>query len=277
MHQPSASRGRQVRHATLPNVLPGTVHILSPPGRPLANLYGALRPTVHVRNWAAAPPPHEVRSGDFVVVDLTNPLPFVEVRSLDLLLRRATLCLIPGDSPISPHWLELASEHGVHVLRGRTGDERVTRLLCLVHGPSGSCIADLVLSAEPALRSLRSLVEAVCFDPWSIRRPRHLAVRCRMSLAAVKRQCVSAGFARVEHCILCIRLLAYKQLVVLEHLPVRTARLLAGFDDPSNMRRHGRRAAGRSPLVARVLEALPVNAQTERLATAYRGSHERRA
>jgi transcriptional regulator GlxA family with amidase domain len=82
-----------------------------------------------------------------------------------------------------------------------------------------------------------------------------------MSLAAVKRQCVSAGFARVEHCILCIRLLAYQQLVVVEHLPVRTARLLAGFDDPSNMRRHVRRAAGRSPFVGRVLEALPANFQ----------------
>ena len=122
---------------------------------------------------------------------------------------------------------------------------------------------DLLLgraSAEPALRSLRSLVEAVCTDPWSIRRPHHLAIRCRMSLAAVKRQCVSAGFARVEHCILCIRLLAYEQLVVVEHMPARRARLLAGFDDPSNMRRHVRRAAGRSPLVARALEALPANA-----------------
>ena len=259
------------------NVLPGTVHILSPPGRPLANLYGALRPTVHVRNWAAAPPAHEVRSGDFVVVDLTHPQPRVEVRSLDLLLRRATLCLIPGDSLINPHWLDLASQPGVHVLGGRTADERVTKLLCLIQGPSGNSIADLVLSAEPALQSLRALVETVCIDPWSIRRPHHLAVRCRMSLAVVKRQCVSAGFARVEHCILCIRLLAYEQLVVVEHLPVRTARLLAGFDDPSNMRRHVRRAADRSALVARAMEALPANAQRERLATSDQSSHEPRA
>lgn len=270
MHQPSASCERQVGHASVRNVLPGTVHILSPPGRPLATLCGALRPAVHVRNWAATPPAHEVRAGDIVVVDLTYPQPPVDLRSLDLLLRRATLCLIPGDSPISPHWLDLASQPDVHVLGGRTGDERVMKLLCFVQGPSGSCIADLVLSAEPALRSLRALVEAVCIDPWSIRRPCHLAIRCRMSLAAVRRQCVSAGFARVEHCILCIRLLAYEQLVVLENLPVRTARLLAGFDDPSNMRRHLRRAAGRSPLVARALEALPANAGRERLASGSR-------
>ncbi len=277
MHQPSVPCGRRVRRATVCNARPGTVHILSPPDRPLANLSGALRPTVDVRNWAGAPPPHEVRSGDFVVVDLTNPLPPVEVRSLDLLLRRATLCLIPGDRPISPHWLDLASQPGVHVLRGRTRDERVANLLCLVNGPSGSRLAGLVLNAEPALRELRSRVEAVCFDPWSIRRPRHLAVRCRMSLAAVKRQCVSVGFARVEHCILCIRLLAYKELVVVEHLPVRTARLLAGFDDPSNMRRHGKRAAGSSPLVGRVLEVLLANPAHARPATAGQSSNAPRA
>lgn len=65
----------------------------------------SLRPTVQVRHWAATPPPHEVRAGDIVVVDLTNPQPHVDVRSLDLLLQRATLCLLPGDSPISPQWL----------------------------------------------------------------------------------------------------------------------------------------------------------------------------
>lgn len=231
----------------------------------------SLRHGVHVRHWSATPPAHQVRDGDILVVDLTNSQPPAEMRSLDSLLPRATLCLLPGDSPISSHWLDLASQPGVHVLRGRTGDERLTGLLRFVHGPNASRIADLVLSVEPALRSLGALVEAVCSAPWSIRRPRHLAVRCRMTLAAVKRQCVSAGFARVEHCILYIRLLAYEQLVVVEHLPVRTARLLAGFDDPSNMRRHARRAADRSPLVARVLEALPATAQRERLATAYRG------
>lgn len=242
----------------------------------------ALRPTVHVRQWAAVPRVQEVNAGDVVVVDLTSSHPPAEARSLHTFLGRATLCLIPGEAPISPQWLDLASQPEVHVLsvhsRNKpTGDVTLTEVLRLLQGPGGSRIADLVLSAEPALQSLRSLVEAVCIDPWSIRRPRHLAVRCRMSLAAVKRQCVSAGFARVEHCILCIRLLAYEQLVVVEQLPVRTARLLAGFDDPSNMRRHVRRAAGHSPLVARALEAHTSNAQREWLATADRGTHERRA
>lgn len=239
------------------DALPRTVHILSPPGRPLATLCGVLRPTVHVRDWAAAPPAHEVRTGDVVVVDLTYPQPPVEVRSLLALLGRATLCLVPSDSPISPNWLDIASQPGVHVLRGRTGDETVTQVLRMVQGPSGGRIADLVLSAEPLLCSVKSLVEAVCVDPWSIRRPRDLALRCRMSLAALKRQCVSVGFARVEHCILCIRLLAYEQLVVVEHLPVRTARVLAGFGDPSNMRRHAHRAALRSPMIEHVLHQAP--------------------
>ncbi|HEY3221441.1 MAG TPA: hypothetical protein VGJ80_11965 [Gemmatimonadales bacterium] len=129
----------------------------------------------------------------------------------------------------------------------------MTEMLRLVQGPSASRVADLVLSAEPALRSVQCLVEAVCLDPWSIRRPRDLAVRTRMSLAALRRQCTQAGFTRIEHFILCVRLLAYHELVATEHLPVRTARGLAGFDDPSNMRRHAHRAALRSPMVERAL------------------------
>lgn len=239
------------------NVVPGTVHILSPADGPCATVWRGLQSTVQVRHWAAAPPAHEVRPGDVVVVDLTYPHHTVEARSLHVLLARATLCLIPGNSPISPQWLDLASRPDVHVLRiisgyGRT-DVTMSEILRMVRGPAGSRVADLVLRAEPALRSVNSLVEAVCLDPWSIRRPRDLAVRCRMSLGALKRQCVSAGFVRVEHLILCIRLLAYEQLVVAERLPIRTARVLAGFGDPSNMRRHAHRAAQRSPMVERAL------------------------
>lgn len=254
-----------------------TLHILGQDDRLIAMLRESLRSAIQIRHWVAIPPVHEVHVGDTFVIDLTNHQPPVETRSLDALLRRATLCLLPGDSPISAQWLDFASQPDVHVLAGRTGEERGTRLLSFLQGPSGTYIADLVLSAEPALESLRPLVEAVCIDPWLIRRPRQLAVRCRMSLGAVKRQCAWAGFARVEHLILCIRVLAYEQLLVVEHLPVRTARLLAGFDDPSNMRRHVRRAAGRSPFVARVLEALPASTQRERVAVVDRGSLERRA
>jgi len=226
-----------------------TVHLLGSVDSACATLCRDLKSKVDARHWAAAPPAREVRPGDVVVVDLTNPNAAVEPRRVQPLLGCATLCLLPGNAPISPHWLDFASHPGVQVLTSSWRDE----LLRLIQGPGGDRIAELVLDAEPALDPLKRLVEAVCRDPWSIRRPRDLAVQTRMSLAAVRRKCSQVGFRRIEHFILCVRLLAYHELVATEHLPVRIARGLAGFGDSSNMRRHAHRAALRSPMVERAL------------------------
>jgi transcriptional regulator GlxA family with amidase domain len=66
---------------------------------------------------------------------------------------------------------------------------------------------------------------------------------------------------------ICVRLVAYEQLVATARLPVTTARLLAGFTDPSNMRRHSKRAARRSPPVAHALEALHLAPRRPHVAT----------
>src|SRR5437667_4215101 len=247
--------GPSPRHAS-PMHLIATVHVLGPTDSAGATLCRALKPNVDARLWTAAPPLHEVRPGDLIVVDLSDRSPGVEPRRLAPLIGRATLCLVPGNAPISPDWLDLASRPGVHVLSAsarQPGVVPVAELRRLVLGPSGSRVADLVLSAEPTLRFVHPLVEALCLDPWSIRRPRDLALRSRMTLDAVRRQCTELGFNRIEHFIICVRLLAYSELVAREHVPIRTARALAGFTDPSNMRRHAHRAALRSPIVARAL------------------------
>jgi len=72
----------------------------------------------------------------------------------------------------------------------------------------------------------------------------------------------------VEHLIIYVRLVAYEQLIATAGLPVATARVLAGIPDPSNMRRHARRAAQRSLPVAHVLEALDAKPRRPRLAMA---------
>lgn len=226
-----------------------TVHLLGSDVSAYATLCRALKAKVDARHWTAAPSAQEVWPGDVVVVDLTNPHTAVEPRRVQSLVGCATLCLLPGNAPINPLWLDFASQPGVQVLTASWRDQ----LLRLLQGPGGDRIAELVLDAEPALGPLKPLVTAVCRDPWSIRRPRDLAVRARMSLAAVRRQCSRLGFPRIEHFILCVRLLACHELVAMEHLPLRTARGLSGIDDPSNMRRHARRAALRSPMVERAL------------------------
>jgi hypothetical protein len=198
-----------------------------------------------------------VRAGDIVIIDLTDPHQSLEPLRVHHLLGRATLCLLPGEAPINPQWLDLAAQPDVHVLAPtsrKTGDT-VTEVFRLLKGPSGSKVAELVLRAEPALRPVQDLVEAVCLDPWSVRRPRDLAVRCRKTLATIRRQCTDLGFTRIEHLIICVRLLAQTELVATERLPLSTARTLAGISDPSNMRRHAQRAAQRSPMVERALQS----------------------
>lgn len=230
---------------------PATLHLLGPVDSTCATMCRDLESKVDARHWACVPPARDVGAGDIVVVDLTNPRATIEPCRLQPLVGCATLCLVPGNAPIHPQWLDLASQPGVHVLTAGWHD----RLLRLIQGPGGDRIAELVLDAEPALDPLKALVVVVCCDPWSIRRPRDLALRCRMTPGAVRRQCAQAGFARVEHFIICVRLVACNKLVAIERLPIRTARALAGFDDPSNMRRHARRAALRSPLVERALRS----------------------
>lgn len=225
----------------------------------------ALAQFTHLRFWSAAPPPDEVHSGDLIVVDLSDPPRWAEPDALEVLVNKgATLCLVLGDTLVAPSWVELARRPEVRVLRCGIGHGRlgygaiVMDVLERVRATAGERMAALVLEAEPELRALASLVQAVCLEPWRIRRPRDLAQCCILSPAELRRRCAQRGFARVEHFMICVRLLAYEQLVAMAHLPASTARLLAGFTDPANMRRRTRRAARRSPPVAHALESLHV-------------------
>jgi hypothetical protein len=223
----------------------------------------AFGPFAHVKPWGVVPSFRAVRAGDLIVVHLNDPLPGVEPSSLEVFVsKRATLYLVLSDTLIAPAWVEIASAPEVRVLRCGTSRGRVsyggvvTELLERVRGPTGERIATLVLRTEPALRPVAPLVEMVCREPWRIRRPSDLAKWCAISLVELRRRCAEVGFARVEHFIICVRLVAYQQLVGAVPFPAATARLLAGFTDSSNLRRHTRRAARRSLPVAHVPESL---------------------
>jgi hypothetical protein len=227
-----------------------------------SSLTGALG-AAEVRLWGVVPRSWEVHADDLLVVDLTEPMPCVEPGPLHALAKKgATLFFVLGESLIAPAWLEeIASLPDVRLFRCRTTRAQVgfravvTEALERVRGPGAERISTLVLQNEPALRPLERLVHAVCSQPWRIRRPHDLVRTCGMSSSEIKGGCAQAGF-RVEHFMICVRLLVYERLVAAEHLPVRTARLLAGFGDPSNIRRHAHRAAQRSPAVARAWSLL---------------------
>jgi AraC-like DNA-binding protein len=224
-------------------------------------LCGAVAEFTRLRFWSAVPPPHEVHTGDLIVVDLSDPPRCTDPRVFeDFLVNRATLCLALGNAFVAPSWVEIACLPQVRVFQcgheQSSYDAVITEVLERVRGPTSERITRLVLQAEPALHPVECFVQAVCLEPWRIRRPRDLAKRCALSLAELRRRCAQLGFARVEHFMICVRLVAYEQLVAAGRLSVATARLLAGFTDPSNMRRHTRRAALRSPPVAHALESL---------------------
>src|SRR5258706_976682 len=116
-----------------------TVHVLGPTGGSAAALCRGLKPKVDARLWTAVPPAHKVRPGDLVVIDLTDRHASLEPRGLQPLLGRVTLCLIPGDTPINPHWLDIASQPGVQVLSAsfrRFGDCKATKVLRPISGPT---------------------------------------------------------------------------------------------------------------------------------------------
>jgi hypothetical protein len=57
----------------------------------------------------------------------------------------------------------------------------------------------------------------------------------------------------VDHFMVCVRAVAYEQLVVVARMPHAAARTRAGFTDASNMHRHVMRALAHSPQAAAML------------------------
>jgi hypothetical protein len=205
----------------------------------------------------------DVGAGDVVVVDLSDPPEPVDFARLAMVGGRVPVYVVSGEGLISPRWLEFVSHGKVQVVP----DHRalVAAVVQRLRGPSGERLGELVVQAAPALRAQESLVQAICAAPWAIRRPRDLASSCGLALAELKRRCRTLGFVRVEHFLMCVRLVAYEQLVAVHRLPVATARLLAGFGDPSNLRRHAKRAALRSAPVALAVASLPARPPGGRL------------
>jgi hypothetical protein len=117
--------------------------------------------------------------------------------------------------------------------------------------PSAESISDLVLSKEPVLRAVESLVWAICSQPEEIRRPRDLAIARGLRLATLKEQVAQLGFTRVEHFIVCVRVVAYEQIVTRLGLSRSVARRLVGITDASNHRRELARAQQRSTIAIR--------------------------
>jgi len=225
-----------------------------------ALIEAAVGRNVRVRHLAAAADGRTVGPNGLVVVDLTEREP-VDPEAVGLLVASADVWLVAGQRPVSARWLTLAHDPRVRVTcpsAARASGLRevarsIGRYIC---GPSGADVARLVVDHAPLFKPVGSLVTAVCEHPWIVRLPRDLAAQVGVSRGRLFEYCRQRGFARVEHFIIIVRMVALSLLIRGGHLSLAVARRLTGITDPSNARRQLSRARRNSPRAVRQLKAL---------------------
>lgn len=229
------------------------VHVVGPRHGGLTTaLVEALRRNVRLVECERAPGPSAVAVNELVIVDLTATHSPVQPQTVTALLDRVEVWLAVGVAPVDPGWVDRARHARVRVIRVGTGgaghlyDALISGLLERYRWPTCQIDAVRILTLEPSLRPAEPYVAVLCAHPWLVRRPRDLADVAHTSLRTLKLDCLALGFTRIEHFIIYVRAIAYEQLVA-RGLSSRDARRLSGFSDPSNMRRHLRRAMRRSP------------------------------
>jgi len=225
------------------------VHLFARKGSPLiAQLSQSLRGFVQVRWSERVPAVDRLETGDIFVVDLAELPPRLTPDDVASVLEHGALWLVPGGEPVQPYWLELASRSGTRVVpcdaeaRARGVPHLVDALQDTLGRQSGRQLSRLVMDQEPVFRPVEPLVELICQHPWRIRRPRDLALHTGMRIGPLKRQLAELGFHRVEHFIVCVRMVAFEQLMAHERLPIAMARWRVGIGDTTNARRQLRRA-----------------------------------
>jgi hypothetical protein len=217
---------------------------------------------VQLRFSEGVPTGERVEATDLLVVDLVDlPDPFVP-EGFAPLLERATLWLVTGDAPVHPAWVELASKTGARVVACSAAERAagfgpvVQALQEELSRQTGRRLARLVLEHEPVFRAVETLVELVCQHPWRVRRPRDLALLTGIRISRLKVTCAALGFHRVEHFIVCVRMVAFEQLLARQRLPLAVARRIVGIGDPTNARRQLKRARTRSGEAFQKLKSL---------------------
>jgi hypothetical protein len=236
------------------------VHVVSEPGSTLATeLRLALAGLAQVAVWHTMPVPTQLELGTLLVLDVDVLGPALP-HDLEAFVARAGVVLVLGERPIPAAWADLLRDRALSTVRldqaARRRDYRpvVTLILERLRGPPAAAIAAIVLNREPTLHPLKSCVAALCEAPWQVRRPLDLAHHAHTTLGVLKRRCHALGFARVEHFILSVRMVAYEQLLAQMRLTPAHARTLVGLtNDASNVRRQVRRAIRGSPAAAHAL------------------------
>jgi len=203
--------------------------------------------TIGVRD--GLPAAGEVQPWDVVVLDLDALPAGLTPQSLRPTAARAQVLLVSGSLAVAPGWLALAAERIVVIEAAPDERDRgcpavVTRLLHLAAALDPRVVGYAVLAAQPrwvGVGRLEEAVQAVCAQPWEVRRPSQLAYAAGIPPRELLARCRAAGHKRVEYFITEARL-TIRVYLVSRGMRVGLAELVAGIRDPSNLRRQLRRA-----------------------------------
>lgn len=223
----------------------------------VARSHGGLAPVLRQAGIAAVehvthermPERTDLEPADVLVLDLEDLPARLTAQALIPLAARAQVVLVSGDRDVAAGWLQLAADHTV-VIEACPAAERergcprvVSRVLKLARSLDPRVLAHAVLAARPVwVQELEAQVQAICADPWGLRRPAQLAVATERPMRVLRARCAAAGNERVEHFITEVRLAIREHAI--ERLGLRAGRadLLAGIADRSNGRRQAKRA-----------------------------------
>jgi len=237
-----------VRHPEAPGRRTGTPQVVTYGTGLTYAVRGMFGSATDVRRYTVFPPPYRVSAGNVVVVDLLETAPPIRSSQVDELARSASVLLVSGPGHIDGDWLQVLAQSRAHLIycdgsarRGGFGPVLTAIGQRLGQLPR-EALAREIVAKQPSLLPLEDMVAVVCGDPWGIRRPRDLARACQTPLRAVVRRCRSAGFRRAEYVITAARSWLCEVLVGEHNAARRSANLLAGISDASNLRRQVARA-----------------------------------
>jgi hypothetical protein len=262
---------------------PVAVHVVSRHrGGLAASIEAAGGTSVCIRHWSTLPAGAGIDTGDVVVLDLVDD-PVEPARPhLVALTDRVVVIGAVGDAPVSGQWLTLRGGERIEFVycdreaRHSGYGPAIAALARHLGAPADEELACAVLRRAPELAPVSTLVQALCRNPWAIRRPVELAATAGLTRRSVANELNHIGFRRIEHFVTTVRSLMLEVLREEFGSRGRAALLRAGVDDSSNHRRQVIRAvrstaAGKClrlvltlPVLIGALLAAPQDAQAAR-------------
>lgn len=214
--------------------------------------------TCALRSMPAAPPVWHHGHGapaaspeSLIVVDLPDLPADITAQAVLPPACRCPVIVVIGAEKVHPSWLQALVTDRIEVVTcnaGCSGIHACAPLVASLSRTLSGClpllVPEKVIGADRLLAEFPDAVAVLCRHPWTVRKPRDLALALNVGRRRLKRRALSLGCARIEHLRVRIRLAILTSLAPMQRL---RALGTAGIDDASNFRRQLERARRGSP------------------------------